>query len=286
MFAEPQQQLENSLGRTATEVKRFRRILWILFAVAFEGARAAVLTAVAHICLSGPLPMIGWLMDDHLSGIPEAPGVDGEARWPMAVAVLVAIVLTILLPEHENVYVAYLLAGIELVLLLALIISDPGKIDKLTIELRWLGIALVSALVFTALATTIDLVYHLIEGGKVANNPETLLQTGGSVWLLNVIAFSFLYWELDGGGSAVRAHHAETSRDFIFPQHMDPELAPAGWRPCFVDYLYLGYTNATAFSPTDAMPITGRVKCAMVLQSAISLVVLGLVIARAVNVFS
>ena len=83
-----------------------------------------------------------------------------------------------------------------------------------------------------------------------------------------------------------RAHHTRDQADFAFPQHMNPELAPVGWRPRFVDYLYLAFTNATALSPTDAMPIAAWAKLVMIVQSVSSLAILGLVIARAVNLFA
>jgi hypothetical protein len=111
-----------------------------------------------------------------------------------------------------------------------------------------------------------------------------LLAAGGIVWLSNCLAFGLLYWELDSGGPAVRAHGLPAHPDFAFPQHMAPELAAKDWRPRFVDYLYLGFTSATAFSPTDIMPLRAWNKIAMMAQSTISLVLLGLVIARAVNV--
>ena len=100
----------------------------------------------------------------------------------------------------------------------------------------------------------------------------------------NIIAFALLYWELDGGGAAERAHRPSSRIvDLAFPQQMNPSLAPAHWRPRFIDYLYLGFTNATAFSPTDAMPLAPWAKITMALQALISLVILGLVIARAVK---
>jgi hypothetical protein len=106
------------------------------------------------------------------------------------------------------------------------------------------------------------------------------------VWVSNVIVVALIFWELDGGGSAVRAHHAPEHPDFAFPQHMSPELAPAGWRPMFVDYLYLGFTSALAFSPTDAMPLAPWAKIAMGIQSLVSLAILSLVIATAVNLLA
>ncbi len=104
------------------------------------------------------------------------------------------------------------------------------------------------------------------------------------MWLSNCLAFGLLYWELDCGGPAVRAHGLPAHPDFAFPQQLSPELAPKDWRPRFVDYLYLGFTSATAFSPTDVMPLRAWNKIAMMAQSTISLALLGLVVARAVNV--
>ena len=102
----------------------------------------------------------------------------------------------------------------------------------------------------------------------------------------NNIAFSLLYWELDSGGAAARAQRRRTRPDFAFPQQLNPELGWTDWQPRFIDYLYLGFTNATAFSPTDVMPLVPWAKIAMGIQSLISLGILGLVIARAVNVFT
>jgi hypothetical protein len=113
-----------------------------------------------------------------------------------------------------------------------------------------------------------------------------LLAAGGVVWASNLLAFSLLYWELDSGGAAARAHDAHPFSDFAFPQQLSPEVAPPGWRPQFIDYLYLGLTCSTAFSPTDVMPLTPWAKVAMGGQSLVSLVVVGLVVARAVNVLS
>ena len=90
----------------------------------------------------------------------------------------------------------------------------------------------------------------------------------------------------DGGGAAARAHHLPAFPDLAFPQQLNPRIARPSWRPRFIDYLYLGFTNATAFSPTDVMPLVPWAKIAMTVQSLISLAILGLVVARAVNVFS
>ena len=106
------------------------------------------------------------------------------------------------------------------------------------------------------------------------------------MWAANNIAFALLYWEIDCGGAAARAHRLRAHPDFAFPQQLSPELAPEQWRPRFIDYLYLGFTNATAFSPTDTMPLTARAKIPMLVQSLASLILLGLVVSRAVNVLN
>ena len=182
---------------------------------------------------------------------------------------------------------SWLLPLIEGGLLGALIVGDPGKIDRRTTPLRRLSLGLVTVLILGALWATALLISHLINGGKQTHEASALLEAGAIVWVSNIIAFAFLYWELDGGGAAERAHRPpDRVVDLAFPQQMNPNLAPPGWRPGYVDYLYLGFTNATAFSPTDAMPLAPWAKIAMAAQALISLVILGLVIARAVNIFT
>ena len=210
----------------------------------------------------------------------------GEPRWPMAAAVVAAIVLTILLPRDQRLLPAWVLPLIEGFLLVALIAGDPGAIDRRSKVLRGLSIALVSILALSALVATARLIDVLITGGQQTNSASDLLEAGSIVWVSNILAFALLYWELDSGGAAARAHHTRADVDFAFPQQMNPGLAPADWSPRFVDYLYLAFTNATALSPTDAMPIAHWAKLAMMVQSVSSLAILGLVIARAVNVFA
>ena len=111
-----------------------------------------------------------------------------------------------------------------------------------------------------------------------------LLATGAIVWLGNNLASSLLYWLMDGGGPVARARGRPAR--LRVTQQMSPELAPPGWRPVFLDYLHLGFTNATAFSPTDVMPLTHRAKYAMLVQSTVALALIGLVVARAVNAFT
>jgi uncharacterized membrane protein len=175
---------------------------------------------------------------------------------------------------------------LEGVLLLTLIVGDPGAITRRSRELRVVGIALVLVLGVSAMVATGLLIDSLITGGPETDSASDLLQAGAVVWASNNIAFALLYWELDGGGAAARAHGLPHPSGFAFPQQLNPSLGASGWRPRFVDYLYLGFTNATAFSPTDAMPLAPWAKIAMLVQSLISLALLGLVVARAVNVFT
>jgi hypothetical protein len=195
-------------------------------------------------------------------------------------------ILTILLPEQIRWVPSWLLPAIEGALLLALILGDPGAIDRRSNALRGLSIALVAVLVASALGSTALLIAALIEGSSATNSAGELLATGAIVWVSNNIAFALLYWELDGGGAAARAHRLPKYPDFAFPQQLNPDLAPPNWRPRFYDYLYLGFTNSTAFSPTDAMPLAIWAKLAMTVQASVSLALLGLVVARAVNVFT
>lgn len=204
----------------------------------------------------------------------------------MAGAVLAAMLLTLLLPSELRLGPRLLLPILEGALLVALIIGDPGRISKRSSVLRGFSIALVTVLIAQSLWSTARLIDELIVGGPHTNKPGPLLAAAGIVWASNNIAFALLYWELDSGGAAERAHALRDHPDLAFPQQMNPDIASANWRPRFIDYLYLAFTNATAFSPTDAMPLAPWAKVAMAVQAAISLAVLGLVVARAVNVLT
>ena len=170
-------------------------------------------------------------------------------------------------------------------MLVAVIAADPRSVTRRSRELRALSIALVSVLVLGALWSTVLLIDGLVHGSPQTNSASDLLEAGSIVWLSNAIAFTLLYWELDGGGAAARAHEPRRYPDLAFPQQLNPIIGPPGWSPRFVDYIYLSFTNSMAFSPTDVMPLVPWAKLAMAVQAVISLGILGLVIARAVNVF-
>jgi uncharacterized membrane protein len=212
-----------------------------------------------------------------------------ESRWPPVVALLVFVTLNVALrlwlPEQSAVRLRWLLPAVEVVLLLVLLTATPARVARRAPWMRGVAVALVAALVVAALWATVLLIYDLIKGIGVTQSPTQLLASGGLVWLGNNISFAMLYWLLDSGGPTARARHPDPI-DFAFTQHMSPELAPPGWRPVFLDYLHLGFTTATAFSPTDVMPLTLRAKYATMLQSTVALALFGLIVARAVNAFA
>ena len=139
------------------------------------------------------------------------------------------------------------------------------------------------AIVSAANAASIILFAHLLVNGVETATASTLLRAAIHMWVVNVLLFALWYWQLDGGGPLVRPACAPVQRDFLFPQQTEPVFAESGWRPLFLDYLYVSFTNATAFSPTDAMPLSRWAKMLMLVQSAISLSLAVMVVARAVN---
>jgi uncharacterized membrane protein len=213
----------------------------------------------------------------------------GESRWPPALALAAFIALNIALrlwlPHEGAVRLPWLLPTVEAVLLLVLVTGDPARLATRPRWVRPFLVALVTLLVVAALWATVVLIYDLINGSGVTNSPSELLASGGLVWAGNNLSFALLYWLIDSGGPIARSRQ-DVPVDFAFTQHMSPELAPPGWRPVFLDYLHLGFTNATAFSPTDVMPLTHKAKYTMLVQSTVALALFGLIVARAVNAFT
>lgn len=112
-----------------------------------------------------------------------------------------------------------------------------------------------------------------------------LLASSTAVWVTNVLVFSMLYWQIDRRGPGAEGRDADARADWLFPQEgASAGNVPAGWQPTFIDYLYLGYSTATAFSTTDAMPLTHRAKLLMMLESTISLMTIVVVASRAINI--
>jgi uncharacterized membrane protein len=207
----------------------------------------------------------------------------GETRWPVTLSVVAAIVLQTLLPGQLRFLPQATIPALEGTLLAGLIVANPVRIERRSRLVRLASIVLIF-LITLANATSAVLLIRAILNGTAGGTAAPLLATGASVWATNVIAFAMWYWEFDRGGPVHRAHGTFQHPDLLFPQMTVQELTPMDWEPLFVDYLYMSFTNATAFSPTDVMPLARWAKLTMLVQSAVSLAVGALVIARAVNI--
>jgi uncharacterized membrane protein len=214
---------------------------------------------------------------------PEPPPAAAEPRWPMATAVLTATILYIGMPHRGRVPGWWVGPVLQLVLLGLLIAQDRGRIDRRSATMHWLMVALLVVMTLGIALSVIILAIDILVAVRGVT-ATILLGRGAAIWVENVIVFSLWYWQLDRGGPAERAAGAPIPPSFAFPENATPELAPAGWRPAYPDYLYLAYTNATAFSPTDTLPVRRWAKLTMMVQSTLSLVIAILVLARAINI--
>ena len=211
----------------------------------------------------------------------------GESRWPPALVVLGFMAINVSCGSGSPATASSPCRGwprsIEAALVIVLLTSDPSGAAERR-RLRRITIVLVGLLVLASLWATGLLIHDLITGEGNANDPEELLASGALVWVGNNLVFAVVYWLMDGDGPIARKH-LTVPVDFAFTQHINPEMGAPGWRPVFLDYLHLGFTNATAFSPTDVMPLSHRAKYAMLVQATIALALFALVVARAVNAF-
>jgi hypothetical protein len=209
----------------------------------------------------------------------------GEPRWPVSASVIAAIVLQLLLPDQLNRPLPHpLLPALEGALLIGLTVANPVRIERRGTAIRAASIGLILLITAANAVSAVLLVRAIIGGLPGTGAAGPLLTSGASVWATNVIAFALWYWEFDRGGPVQRAEGTPRHPDLMFPQMASPELAAPDWKPYFVDYLYLSFTNATAFSPTDVLPLARWAKLTMAVQSGVSLAVGALVIARAVNI--
>lgn len=207
----------------------------------------------------------------------------GEHRGYMAVAVIAAIGLQAAVPEHLGLRPHFLMPVLEGALLVALVLVSPGRINRISSIARFVTTLLLAAL---SLANTWSLVLliHGLVNGSAGQQPAPLLLSAAAIWGTNVIVFAVWYWEFDRGGPAARSMQLRPYPDFLFPQQTSEGSAPPGWKPAFLDYFYTSFTNATAFSPTDTMPLSTWAKMLFLVQSGISLVTAALVVARVANI--
>ena len=206
----------------------------------------------------------------------------GDPYWPAQLAVGLAIVLNLSLASQITIGPRWLLPGVEGILLVALVVIAPARATAHRVGQRRFALAVIGLVSLVNVVLLARLVDRLINGGDVGG--RSLILSGAVLWVTNVLLFAVWYWEMDRGGPVARYENATALVDFQFPQMDDPKLAPEGWRPGFLDYLYTSFTNSTAFSPTDTMPLTHTAKIVMAIQSITALLTVGLVIARAVNI--
>lgn len=204
--------------------------------------------------------------------------------WGPQLVVAAALALDFALPSKLTIGPSWLLPAVEGLLLIGLIIASPHPDVRHSPLRRQVAIGLIALVSTVNLVSLVLLIHYLIGGGKETG--RTLILAGIVLWVTNVLLFGLWYYELDRGGPVARALEEPDFADFLFPQMSSEGAAhsPPGWSPRLVDYLYTSFTNATAFSPTDTMPLTPTAKWLMATQSLAALLTIGLVVARAVNI--
>jgi hypothetical protein len=216
----------------------------------------------------------------------------GENRFPPAAAVLVALVVYALLPASLQFVGRFLIPGLEVLLLIALVVTNPRRITRQT---RWSRAASIALAMIVIVTNLVSLGLLISELSSPAPSGQNLLVGAMQIWLTNVIGFALLYWELDRGGPVARRNERREempNAEWRFSQDENQDTVSevrrtssgtSGWVPIFVDFLYLSVTNSSAFSPTDTMPLSSRAKALMAIQATAALLVSLLLVARAVG---
>ena len=217
-----------------------------------------------------------------------------ESRWEAAPAVVLVIAFQVLLAGASEDkgwklwgmawWVWLIPVGPEVALLAALAFSAPRhRLEQLG-QRRTVALGLLGIISLTNAVELVTLVGSLVSGDE-KNGPELLLK-GVTIWATNVTVFGLWFWAIDRGGPVRRFQPDAPLPDFQFPQMENPQLAPDGWRPQLLDYIYTSFTNSIAFSPTDAMPLSAMAKMLMLAESGVSAITVLLVAARSVNIFT
>ncbi len=217
-------------------------------------------------------------------GRPYPPPPASEPFWPAQATILAAIGLQFALPARLTVGPIWLIPSLEAALLLGMFLATPHELEHEHKGRRRFALGLTGfvgiANIYSLAALTHYLLHHNVEQGR------ELIVSGVLIWMTNFLIFGLLYWEMDRGGAGKRAAGHDGPPDFLFPQMSDDRIEPKEWRPKFIDYLYVSLTNATAFSPTDTMPLSSVAKSTMGVQALVSLVTIGLIVSRAVNILA
>jgi hypothetical protein len=222
--------------------------------------------------------------------------IQHEPRWHASLATLVALGLYVTLPPKYTIGPIWVAPLMVMAVLVPLSILAPKR-HRESRRMRFWGIVSIAIINFFNIVSVLALVDSFFHPAKTAQavSAATLLLHGMQIWLTNIIVFALWYWELDGDGPDARAHANAASEfknaDFLFPQMQQMAMASSCdaaymdplWKPQFFDYLYLSFTNCTAFSPTDVMPLSRWAKFLMMVEALISLITVAIVLARAVS---
>jgi uncharacterized membrane protein len=211
------------------------------------------------------------------------PPPAAEPIWPALATLLAAIALQLVLPERLTAGPAWVVPAFEGAVLIGLALASPKNLEGEHPQRRAMALGLTALASAANIFSLYELTHHLLHAKQPIDGRELII-AGMLIWLTNFLMFALWYWELDRGGPGRRAAGHDGAPDFLFPQMQDDRIEPLDWRPKFIDYLYVSLTNATAFSPTDTMPLSPMAKSVMGVQSLVSLVTLGLIISRAVNI--
>jgi hypothetical protein len=206
--------------------------------------------------------------------------------WAPQLVVAGAIALDLSLPEKLTLGPNWLLPSFEGLLLLGLMIASPHPQIRHSPLRRQFALGLIGLVSAVNIVSLYLLCHFLLHHGTKQVSGGALIRSGVVLWVTNVLLFGLWYWQLDRGGPVARAAEPEVVPDFLFPQMAEPRYAPANWMPGLIDYMYVSFTNASAFSPTDTMPLTVTAKWLMAAQALSALVTVGLVVARAVNILA
>jgi len=219
---------------------------------------------------------------DH-SGEDSSYGRDPkEPRWPASLAIAAALLLYMTLPGKLTIGPGWVIPALEGALLIPLTLRAPYRHREEVRLVRFASLLLIALVNLANVASLALLVRVVLSGGPVSG--RQLVFSGIQIWLTLILVFALWYWEVDRGGPALRGHADQRNPDFLFPQMATHELGQTDWMPSFVDYLYLSFTNATAFSPTDTMPLTSRAKVLMLIEALASITTVVMVAGRAVNI--
>jgi len=202
-----------------------------------------------------------------------------EPRWPAFVAMLAAAGVYLALPEPLSVGPSWLLLAVIVLLLIPIVVSDRRGDHNVTRILTFIANGIITIAMVASLI-------HLVQGiPEHLETPRALLRSAGALWIANILVFALWYWKLDAGGPLRRERPGGLSNgSFLFPQMLSREGQDSVWTPHFVDYLFLAFNTSTAFSPTDTAVLSRWAKLGTMVQSLISLMIVVLLAARAVNI--